>query len=70
MSCMVSPDPDKDKDKKDKQYCEICAEAGFKKEAIRRLYNGRSINIVDFDTGQKHYHKFNQPKWDWDHYGQ
>ncbi|MFZ0327255.1 MAG: hypothetical protein WBQ25_07115 [Nitrososphaeraceae archaeon] len=45
MSCMVSPDPDKDKDKKDKQYCEICAEAGFKKEAIRWVLRNTNCAI-------------------------
>ena len=35
-------------------YCKFCAMNGFPHEAIRRQFNGREINTVDYFTGERH----------------
>jgi hypothetical protein len=49
-------------------YCRICAEGGYPDQPILRLFNGREIIVVDFDTGQKHYHSFDIQHHEWSHF--
>lgn len=45
------------------QYCRICAMNGYPLEGIRRLFNGREINTVDYFSGKRHVCKSNKDRW-------
>ena len=45
------------------QYCRICKQNGYPQEAIRRLFNGREVDSVDYYTGQRHICKSNKDRW-------
>jgi hypothetical protein len=49
-------------------YCDICEQNGYPEEPIRKLYNGRTVVIVDSGTGHKHFHKFSIDIWNWQNY--